>query len=215
MHAPSSGELTAPQLTVIAGAIARREFARLAEVFDPKIEFRALTPDGLREASDAEGAIAWFVEWFGRGFAQEVVLNEQFPIGGRIGLRYRLRRQLGRTLETAESYLIEQHGFADAGPLGIERLSLVCSGNTLERAAASAGGMHEFDAGDMGCGDGLPQEFMRRIRAIPIGDVLHVITSDPSARQDLPSLARMNGHAIEPPQELEGGRTLFVIERRK
>lgn len=215
MHAPPSGELSAPHLTVIATAIARREFAQLAEVFDPKIEFRALTPDGLREASDAEGAIAWFVEWFGRGFAQEVVLNEQFPIGGRIGLRYRLRRQLGRTPETAGSYLMEQHGFADVGPLGIERLSLVCSGNTLEQPAASAGRVHEFDAGDMGCGDGLPQEFMRRIRAIPVGDILHVITSDPSARQDLPSLARMNGHKVEPPRELEGGRTVFVIERRK
>jgi TusA-related sulfurtransferase len=75
--------------------------------------------------------------------------------------------------------------------------------------------VHEFDAGNLGCSDGLPQEFMRRIRSVAIGDILRVITSDPSAREDLPSLARMNGHVVAPPERLDDGRTLFTVRRGK
>jgi TusA-related sulfurtransferase len=56
---------------------------------------------------------------------------------------------------------------------------------------------------------------MRRIRAVEVGDVLRVITRDPSAREDLPSLARMNGHEVAAPEALDDGRTLFVVIRRK
>jgi TusA-related sulfurtransferase len=203
-----------PSITAFAEAILSRDFARLAGMFDPNVEFKALTPGGFREAAGPEATTGWFVEWFGGGHAQELVMNEPFAIGDRIGLRFRLRRQLGETPQSASWYLIEQDCFADAGPLGIERLTLVCSGHTRE-PARGPGAVHEFDAGDLGCSDGLPQEFMRRIRAVEIGDLLRVTTRDPSARQDLPSLARMNGHTVAPPQDLGDGRTLFVIERRK
>ena len=212
--APSTGP-AAPPTTAIAEAIASREFVRLTDMFDPNIEFRALTPDGLHESVGVAEAIACFADWFGDGHGQELLINDSFALGGRIGLRYRMRRKLGETPETATWYLVEQHCFADVGPLGIERLSLVCSGHTPEATSIAVGAVHEFDAGNLGCSDGLPQEFMRRIRSVEIGDVLRVITRDPSAREDLPSLARMNGHDVAPPQDLGDGRTLFVIERRK
>jgi len=201
-------------MAVVAEAIVSRDFARLADLFDPNIEFRALTPEGPEEAAGADEAIRLLADWFGEGYGLELLINEPFIVGARFGLRYRLRQKLGETPETATWYLIEQHCFADVGPLGIERLSLVCSGHTPEPTAAS-GAVHEFDAGNLGCSDGLPQEFMRRIRAVEIGDVLRVITRDPSARHDLPALARMNGHRIEEPEDLGEGRTLFVVERRK
>ncbi|TMI24492.1 hypothetical protein E6H36_08350 [Candidatus Bathyarchaeota archaeon] len=34
----------------------------------------------------------------------------------------------------------------------------------------------------------LPEEFRRRIEGIPIGNILEVVTRDPSAKEDLPSL---------------------------
>jgi TusA-related sulfurtransferase len=215
MNTTLSTRPTAPPITAVAEAIVSREFARLADMFDPNIEFRALTPDGLQEAAGADEAIRLLADWFGDGHAQELLINEPFTVGGRLGLRYRLRRKLGETPETATWYLLEQHCFADVGPLGIERLSLVCSGHTPETTATVAGAVHEFDAGNLGCSDGLPQEFMRRIRSVEVGDELRVITRDPSARQDLPSLARMNGHDVAPPEEIGGGRTLFVIKRRR
>lgn len=55
---------------------------------------------------------------------------------------------------------------------------------------------HQFDAGDMGCASELPQEFRRQISSIPIGHVLDILTRDPSAREDLPSLARLLGHQV-------------------
>lgn len=209
---------TAPgthSLAGVAGLVASRDFQSLARLFDPYIDFRALTPGGLREATTADAAVQWFVDWFGGGYAQEVVLNEPFAVGSRIGLRFRLRRKLGRDAASATWHVIEQHWFADAGPNGIDRLSLVCSGNTPDPTATAGGNVHEFDAGDLGCADGLPQEFLRRVRAIPVGDVLRVITSDPSARQDLPSLARMNGHEVAEPEALADGTTRFVITRRR
>lgn len=215
MNASSTTPQVAPSIALLAEALANREFARLAGVFDPHIEFQALTPDGFCEATGADEAIALFTDWFGDGHAQELAINEPFSVGGRTGLRFRLRRQLGETPETATWYLIEQHCFADVGPRGVERLTLVCSGHTPEPGATAAGAVHEFDAGNLGCSDGLPQEFIRRIQSVEVGDVLRVITRDPSAREDLPSLARMNGHIVAPPERLDDRRTLFVITRGK
>lgn len=215
MNLPSATPSPSPAITTIAEAIVDRQFERLADVFDPSIKFQALTPGGLREAVGADDAIALFSEWFGEGHDQELSFNAPFTVGERLGLRFRLRRKLGSAVETATWYVIEQHCFADTGPNGIERLSLVCSGHTAEPSATGAGAVHEFDAGNLGCSDGLPQEFMRRIRSVEIGDTLRVITSDPSAREDLPSLARMNGHVVAPPERLEDGRTLFTVRRGK
>lgn len=215
MTAPPANRPASSRVSALAEAIARRDFAQLGDVFDPNIQFRALTPEGVEEAVGADKAIGLLTEWFDQGHGQELLVNESFVVGHRVGLRYRLRTKLGDTAETATWFLIEQHGFADVGPRGIETLSLLCSGHTPEPSAESQGAVHEFDAGNLGCSDGLPQEFMRRIRAVEIGDVLRVITRDPSARQDLPSLARMNGHAVADPETLDDGRTLFVIKRRK
>jgi TusA-related sulfurtransferase len=200
---------------MLADAIVSRDFARMAGLFDPNVEFRALTPEGLVEATGADAVARLYAEWFSDAHAQEVVANEPFAVGLRVGVRYRLRRKLGETPANATWFVLEQHCFGDIGPRGIERLSLVCSGDTADTTAAAAGAVHEFDAGNLGCSDGLPQEFIRRIRLVEIGDVLRVITRDPSAREDLPSLARMNGHRVETPEDLGDGRTLFVIERRK
>jgi TusA-related sulfurtransferase len=65
----------------------------------------------------------------------------------------------------------------------------------------------------LGCADGLAQEFRRRIRAIPTGDVLVVQTSDPAAKEDLPPLARMMGHAVRSVEPSENGRLTITVER--
>lgn len=55
---------------------------------------------------------------------------------------------------------------------------------------------HLFDAGDLGCGDGLAREFRERLRSLPPGDTLRTVVSDPVARVELPALARMLGHQV-------------------
>jgi TusA-related sulfurtransferase len=89
---------------------------------------------------------------------------------------------------------------------------LLCSGfHSLRQPATS--GVHEFDAGTLGCADGLAGEFRTQIGIIPVGDVLIVTARDPAAREDLPSLARMMGHTVRSVETPGDGRLLMTVER--
>jgi SAM-dependent methyltransferase/TusA-related sulfurtransferase len=72
---------------------------------------------------------------------------------------------------------------------------------------------HLFDAGDLGCASGLPREFRRRINEIPEGERLTTVARDPSAKEDLPSLARLLGHTVENVSADESGRVLITVMR--
>jgi TusA-related sulfurtransferase/uncharacterized OsmC-like protein len=72
---------------------------------------------------------------------------------------------------------------------------------------------HKYDAGDLGCGDGLPQEFRRQVNSIPPGHILEVTTRDPAAKEDLPSLARLLGHEIISVKTADNGDTVVVVRR--
>jgi TusA-related sulfurtransferase len=67
----------------------------------------------------------------------------------------------------------------------------------------------------MGCADGLPQEFRRRIRTVPVGEKLVVIARDPAAKEDLPALARMLGHKVLSVETQEDGRLVINVEVSK
>jgi TusA-related sulfurtransferase len=72
---------------------------------------------------------------------------------------------------------------------------------------------HEFDAGDLGCAEGLASEFRRQMQQIPVGHVLVVSTRDPAAKEDLPPLARMMGHVVRSIEAPGDGRLLVSVER--
>jgi TusA-related sulfurtransferase len=95
-------------------------------------------------------------------------------------------------------------------PLGA--FDLLCSGFHPLRGPATSG-IHEFDAGTLGCADGLAGEFRKQIGAIPVGDVLLVTARDPAAREDLPPLARMMGHTVRSVETPGDGRLLMTVER--
>ncbi len=68
---------------------------------------------------------------------------------------------------------------------------------------------HEWDAGDMACGD-LVLQLRRRLQDIRPGQVLAVLARDPGAPEDIPAWCRMTGHVLvraRPPQ--------YAIERRR
>jgi TusA-related sulfurtransferase/uncharacterized OsmC-like protein len=73
--------------------------------------------------------------------------------------------------------------------------------------------IHRYDAGDLGCGDGLPQEFRRQINSIPAGDDLELTTRDPSAKEDLPALARLLGHEVISVKTGDKGTTTVIVRR--
>lgn len=70
-----------------------------------------------------------------------------------------------------------------------------------------------FDAGALGCADGLARRFRREVQALPPGAVLEVVTSNPAARVDLPSLARLLGHTVRSVQSHDG-RVVVTVEVR-
>jgi arsenite methyltransferase len=76
------------------------------------------------------------------------------------------------------------------------------------------GAIHHFDAGNLGCASGLAEEFRRRLEAIPSGDRLEVVARDPAAKEDLPSLARMLGHAVSSVEARSDGGVVLTVERR-
>ena len=84
-------------------------------------------------------------------------------------------------------------------------------------AQASAGGpgrTTQFDAGWMGC-DVLPMVFRRSMQAVAVGDVVEFRLFDPSAKEDLPSLARMMGHKIVRSEPGDDGALIVSIERAR
>jgi TusA-related sulfurtransferase len=67
----------------------------------------------------------------------------------------------------------------------------------------------------MGCADGLAQEFRRRLEGVPVGGSLRVMVSDPAAREDLPSLARLLGQRVASTEAQDDGRLSITVERLK
>lgn len=191
-------------------ALATRDLDDIAAVLAPDVRFRFLIPSGPDEVRGAQHVAAKFGSWFGDAQRLEVEDIRIEPLPGRASARYRFKvdRQRG-------SEVIEQQTYVDVDEKGqIAAIDLLCSGfrqATLEQGGSA--GMHHFDAGTMGCADGLAAEFRRRILAIPIGEILVVETSDPAAKEDLPPLARMMGHVVHSIERHDDGRLMITVER--
>jgi len=71
------------------------------------------------------------------------------------------------------------------------------------------------DVGDMSCGEGLPMEFRRNMQALEVGDTIEFVVRDPSAKEDLPPLARMMGHRILSEEESDDGALSVIVERAR
>jgi TusA-related sulfurtransferase len=71
--------------------------------------------------------------------------------------------------------------------------------------------MRHYDAGDLGCGDGLAQAIRDELRSLPPGATLEVTVRDPAAKADLPPLARLMGHRVLSEEAFPDGRLVFVL----
>lgn len=192
-------------------AIAARDYARLFSVLAREARFRYLIPSGHGQVAGAADVAAKYFEWFGDVTELDVreVLVER--VSDRTSARYRFRCRKGQDWE-----VVEQQVYLDVDAEGrIEAIDLVCSGfrPVVVSREGSSMGSHEFDAGQLSCGDGLAAEFRRRIQAIPVGDVLAVTARDPAAKEDLPPLARLMGHNVHSIEAPGDGRLVITVER--
>lgn len=204
---PTSTDLGAVGREFVA-ALAARDGKRLEACFHSEAHLRALVPSGLQEHSGRAALATRFVSWFKEAAAIRVLDQCAEPLADRLHLRYRFWEDYA----DGESEIIEQDAFCSVEKGQIVAMDLVCSGHRPESREKPTG-VHHFDAGELGCGSGLPQEFRHQISAIPIGSVLEVVARDPSAREDLPSLARLLGHRVISVTASPDGSTLLSVQR--
>jgi TusA-related sulfurtransferase len=189
-------------------ALAAREFTAARSVLAQDVRFRMLVPGGLMTDEGADATIGWFRSWFAEADPFQVEASSAEEVEGRAAVTYRLR------LHNANGWqLIEQHLMLDVGADGrVGAIDLLCSG-FRPIAVDEPDRVHRYDAGDLGCADGLAREFRRQIQHIPVGHVLVVSTRDPAAKEDLPSLARLMGHVVRSIKAPGDGRLLVSVER--
>jgi TusA-related sulfurtransferase/uncharacterized protein YuzE len=192
-------------------AVAARDLAGIVRALAPDARLRYLIPGGPDGAEGAGDVAATFLRWFGDADVLHVRSIRAEPIADRTSMRYRF------VLHEQEGWKeVEQQTYVDLDEDGrIAAIDLLCSGFRPgeDPDAPLPSGAHRFDAGTLGCADGLAREFRRRILAIPQGDVLVIQTSDPAAKQDLPPLARMMGHTVRSVEPSGDGRLVITVER--
>jgi TusA-related sulfurtransferase len=191
-------------------AITARDFSALEAALGPDSHLRALLPGGLVEGAGPAGIANRFREWFGAAEVFEVLEARVQTTGDRPSLHYRFRiRRPGK-----DEAVISQHVVLVGTDGSVGVLHLVCTGFRAAHAAP-LGALHDYDAGTLGCGDGLAAAFKEQIREVGVGDLLRVRTIDPSAKEDLPSLARLMGHQVRSVEAHSDGGVTITVERKR
>jgi len=203
-------EATVPA-TRLVERLAARDLDGFVAALAPDARLRYLVPPGPGEVSGADEVGEKLWSWFGGAVSVGVLDVQVEPLPDRVSARYRF------LLEQRDGWeVVEQQMYVDADEDGlIAGIDLLCSG-FRPTAGPEEGGLlatHRFDAGTLGCADGLAREFRRRILAIPLGDLLEIDTEDPAAKEDLPPLARMMGHTVRSVEPSGNGRLLITVER--
>jgi TusA-related sulfurtransferase len=189
--------------------LAARDFERLAATLASDAHARFLLPHGLEEYDGRDAIVARIGSWFGSATVFDLTSSSE----DEVGIRHRISWRFS-VVRDGSRQVIEQLVYLDLGMQGIEQIDLLCSGFQNE-VSVNAGPTQVFDAGDMGCADGLAQEFRRQIAKVSIGGSLEVVVSDPAAKEDLPSLARLLGQRITSTEAHDDGRLTITVERQK
>lgn len=198
-----SGDLAAG----FVASLASKDYDALGRLLAQNLRFRMLLPSGPTTDCGGRAAVARIASWFADADPIVVEASASEEVGGRLALTYRLRVHRATGWQ-----FIEQHLMLDVVDGRISAIDLLCSG-FRSIAENNPDQEHLFDAGDLGCADGLAGEFRRQMQQIPLGDVLIVTARDPAAKEDLPSLARLMGHKVRSIEVPGDGRLLMSVER--
>lgn len=171
---------------------------------------RFLLPHGLEEYVGRKAVVRRIQDWFGSASRFDLVETSENAIGRRRRMTWRFD-----VLRDGRAEVIEQAVFVDETPDGIRQIDLVCSGFLPQETEAASCEARIFDAGSMGCADGLAEEFRNRLSEVPVGGHLAVVVRDPAAKEDLPSLARMLGQQIASSEATEDGRLIITVEKKR
>lgn len=189
-------------------ALAARDARRLRATLHPDAHLRALVPSGFKESIGLDAVAARMESWFAEPERLTVVSKKVSYVSARLRVQYRFDEHYS----DGDSGTIEQDAYCAVRDGRIETIDLLCSGH-LPGPAEPGTEVRRFDAGELGCGSGLPQEFRRQLNALPVGGVLETAARDPAAKEDLPALARMLGHEVLSVTTDPAGVTIVTVKR--
>jgi hypothetical protein len=125
MLSPSSAtKPTAASLGVkLAHSIARQDFAQIAQLLHPAIDFRALTPRRVWEAATREDALEMLRTWFADCDIHDVLRVDTGKIAARHRVTYRYQGE-----NPDGPFVVEQHAYYVETDGQISWIRLLCSG---------------------------------------------------------------------------------------
>lgn len=190
-------------------ALVQQDFVQLATYFSPETRFRALVPRGLREASTPEESSRYFQGWFGSADRLELVERRSEPMVDRQHMAWRLRVH-----DAAGQRLVEQQVYATVHDGKFAAFDLLCSGFRLEAAQPEAFEISAtLEGGDAACATLTPM-IATRLRSLERGQVLEVVTSEPTAAADLESWSKLTGNELLD-SRVVGDEQHYYIRRKK
>ncbi len=66
-----------------------------------------------------------------------------------------------------------------------------------------------YDAGPTGCGELIMQLFLK-MRSLPVGSVVEVVSYDPGARQDIPAWCHLRNQTLLETRDVGSTRHFFI-----
>ncbi len=208
---PESTELERAEKAVgeaFVHALIARDPERLRAAIHPDAHLRALVPSGFKESIGLDAVAARLESWFAEAESLEVVFERVSYVSDRLRIQYRFDEHYS----DGAWEIIEQDAYCGVRDGRIDSIDLLCSGH-LPGSANPGTEVRRFDAGELGCGSGLPQEFRRQISALPVGGILETAARDPAAKEDLPAMARLLGHQVLSVTTSPDGQTIVIVKR--
>ena len=204
-------------LTAFVDALAQRDRPRLVSLLGADVQLRALLPSRSVDATGPDRVAAEVLGWFSEVPRIDVLGTEIGLVGDVWHAGYRFG--LGGT---AVERVTEQHVYCTTRDGSIATIRLMCSGfrpasvplSTVDIRTGSEPGQAptetaRIDAVGEGCSTLTPR-ISAAIRALAPGDVLSVLTDDPSATADIASWSRLTGHTIVASVNEEHGTRFYV-----
>jgi hypothetical protein len=107
----------------LSAAIAAQDATAIAACFAADVEFRGLTPRGLRGRSGADETASLIAAWFAYATELELVDAGSDEIGDKVHISYRFQG-----IEEGKPFVVEQQLYCAVEGDLIMRAELVCSG---------------------------------------------------------------------------------------
>lgn len=181
-------------------ALTERDFPTLASCFTEDVQFRALLPRALRTAAGVNESTRYFQQWFGAAEHVEMLACSTEALGDRQHLAWRLRIH-----SEAGRHVIEQQAFATIRDDRIAALDLLCSGFRSEQAPSNEASRESPDTpfsvaavlegAEANCATLTPL-IKAKLSELASGQVLEVITGEPSAGRDIASWCSLSGNPL-------------------